>query len=681
MGRLWRSARWAGGKLLFLATLLLATLLLLLIPSIIRYVPNPIYPTRPLIAVDWGLYVEQVGFHLSHVLHGHLAPTGLERAQASLWYRLPAELTTSLAVTLRLVGMAFAAAVLLGIPAGWAMSRLGPRRTGRALWGFMALLQCFPDLLLATALDLALVLVGIALDVRLYGTGAKFYYHNIAPVVALALLAMPYVARVTAAAIEDASSQLYVRTAVSKGLHPGAVLFKHLGKNVLIQLWTALPIVTAILISGSVVVEYFMEIHGLGRNLMLSLGSQRHVFDWGQDRYVGVYFLIPLLVLFTLISALSEAGLRWFDPRVRDRGLAETNKATSRAITKEHRLHMPHLPRLGDLGAALKQAGAEAVSDTIEWVRRTPEHLREVRKALKDPVLLAGVIMVTGVVLVAIFAPQLAPYSPDVQFKPYQDASGHLWIPPFGPSPDHKLGTDMMGRDFLSLLIYGTRYALLFACLIVPARFVGALLLGSLAARRGGIWERLVNWLGILFTAVPQPIIPLAIIPTVNLIYAKNPAGGLAWGVLLVALPGIPRLARAVQQQVESLLARPFLEGAEAVGAGPGRVLRKYILPHMAPQLITMLVLEIPMVLTLTALLSYFAASPGGSLSTDDMGSIPIIFDWGSLMQPPLMLIMTGQNWLWAPFGCLFVAILAFTLLGEGLRRHWANIVTEWQWQ
>ncbi|HWI52822.1 MAG TPA: ABC transporter permease, partial [Symbiobacteriaceae bacterium] len=296
----------------------------------------------------------------------------------------------------------------------------------------------------------------------------------------------------------------------------------------------------------------------------------------------------------------------------------------------------------------------------------------------KDPVLLAGTLMVLGLVTVALFADKIAPYPPNKSFMAFQDASGHIWVPGGGPDAFHLLGTDGIGRDILSQLIYGTRFALLMAALVVPARFLLALFLGLAAAWWGGIWDRIVRWLGVFFTAVPQLVVPLVAIALFNRAYANNMPASLAWGVFWVALPAVPRLANAVKQKAITVFSAPFLESAVAAGAGPGRILLRHVLPQMKPQLVTMIALEVPLAMTMMATLSYFRTVPGGWVYDDDFRGVPANPEWGSMMDIPVIIIMSGRWWLWAPFAALFVAVLAFNLLGEGLRRR-STAGTEWR--
>ncbi|HLN62886.1 MAG TPA: ABC transporter permease, partial [Symbiobacteriaceae bacterium] len=325
------STLWLCRKLLFLLTMALGILMLLLLPTMLTLNEPP----KPLQRVFYyhleaARWWQQVTFHLKHLWHGQIIPPfltadevgnnlrliKLAREQEVFWRGVARTWWPSLLTTLKLVGPALVAGLVLGVLVGWLLSTLGPRWARRPAWGLTAVLSSLPDLLIATALDLGLVLVGMALGRPRISDDMKLYGHFIGPVLALALLILPYVARVTAAAIEEVASQLYVRTAMAKGVHHGQLVVKHIGKPVLIQVWTALPVVIAMLISGTAIVEYMMEIPGLGRALILFVGPGGSGLYLYKDPYAGVLLVAPLLLLFTGVTALCELGLRKLDPRV-----------------------------------------------------------------------------------------------------------------------------------------------------------------------------------------------------------------------------------------------------------------------------------------------------------------------------------------------------------------------------
>jgi ABC-type dipeptide/oligopeptide/nickel transport system permease subunit len=107
----------------------------------------------------------------------------------------------------------------------------------------------------------------------------------------------------------------------------------------------------------------------------------------------------------------------------------------------------------------------------------------------------------------------------------------------------------------LSVLLYCTRYALLFAAVVVPARFLLALLLGLAAAWRGGIWDRLLRWLSVFFSAVPLVILPLVAIGVFNQVFSGNVGICFFWGVFWLAMPAVPRLAGSVRQMALTVFA------------------------------------------------------------------------------------------------------------------------------
>ncbi|HLO02455.1 MAG TPA: ABC transporter permease subunit, partial [Symbiobacteriaceae bacterium] len=618
---------------------------------------------------DLRHYWSVVSYHLLHLAKGQLIPSLASLPPRSTLKFIPAELATALPITLKLNGTAFVVSLVLGLLLGALLSALSPRWLRAPLWGVTSLLYSLPDLLIASMLNLAFLLVALLRGGVGPLRGSDSWQHFWAPTVALTLIVLPYIARVTATAIDEISGQQYIRTAVARGLHPVWILLKHIGKNVLVRVSTILPVVVSLLFSGGAVVEYMSEVHGVGRALIINAGPQ------AGDRYAGVAFLIPMLVVFTIVLALSELVQRLLDPRIAaSRGGSEAGPAAGRI-----RIELPSVEGLirgaANVGAWLRSVPGALLAGVVALPGR-------LRKAMRDRMLLAGSLLVLGLVVVAVLAPWIAPFDPALKAQAIQLPGGVILVPPFTPGGQHWLGTDDLGRDVFSQILFGTRYALVFAMLAVPARFLLAVPFGLLAAFRGGTWAKIIRWTSIFFTAVPQVLLPLALIPAVNLIFMDRPGTALFWGVVLVALPGAPRLAGSVQQQAAEVLALPMVEGAYAVGAGTGRTLFRYILPQIFPQLATMLTLEIPAILTTTALLGYFRANPGGAIY-DTQTYLPIapkLPEWGSLMESPMMLLLAGRWWLWAPFIALCVAVLAFNLVGEGMRRALASR-TGWKWQ
>lgn len=647
MQTLWSMLRWGGRQLRFVATLITAAIAVLLLPSLVS-------------GATLRQYGLEVGYHLLHLVQGQLIPPIDQVTYGSPLHTIPAQVAAALPITFKLLGTAFVLSMLLGLPLGAALSLLAPRWLRRPLWGAATLLYSLPDLVIGSVVQLALVIVAILRG----GVGPlrwdDGWHHFWAPALALTLVVLPYIARVTATGIDEISGQQFIRAAVARGIHPLWILLKHVGKNVLIRICTILPVLVSLLGSSVAVLEYIMDIPGLGRGLIINASL---IVD---DRFAGVLFLLPLLLLFALVTGLSEVLQRWLDPR--------TGSESAVAVT-ERGVKSPAPLRFRAVGA---------------WLRSLPAALRTalttlwpgLRKGLRDPVLLIGSVLVLGLIALAVMAPWLAPHDPAQQTNVLLGPGELIRVAPFAPSKEYPLGSDSLGRDLLSRILFGTRYALLFTLLAVPARFLLAIPLGLVAAFRGGRWERLTYWLSAFFAAMPQVLLPLALLPQINLTYMNQAGRPLLFAILLIALPGAPRLAASVRSQAVEVLAQPFVEGGYAVGAGPARLLFRYILPQMLPQLATMLALEVPPVLTLTAVLGYFGAYPGGALYASQLSRPlgPLLPEWGSMMESPLMLLLAGYWWIWAPVVAIFVAVLSFNLLGEGLRRVLGSR-TGWKWQ
>ncbi len=665
-----RGLVWVIRRLLFLALLSLTGFLVLLLPAML--VANRPYAGSPKVTytLEPARWLEAVHMHLTHLARGQLVPSDPPPRMEIIWRVLPQEMITALLTSLKVAGFALVVSLSLGFLGGWLMSRLAPRLLRRPVWGITTALSCLPDLLVAVLMNLSLFFAGAIIGRQLRTPDYPLWQHFFAPAIALVLLVAPYVARVTAAAIDQILDELYIRTAVAKGLPPQRVVLKHIGKNALVKVWAAFPMVLSTLLSGTAIVEYMTEAPGIGRALILAVGP-----DWDRwygDRFVGVYLLLPVVLIVTLCLGLSDLGLRRLDPRPKSAGpepdAAASLRARSgrRAPTRRLRLR-ELLIRLGDAERSLGQR-------LLDWLAGIPAGIRSLLATLRNPLTLAGALLVLGLVLVAIFAPRLAPYGPDQRFSAFQDSAGKIWVPPFPPGEaGHLLGTDKMGRDVWTRLLYGTRYAVLLAALVVPARFALAAAMGLPAAWWGGAWARMVDGLTVLFSALPQVLLPLALIPLVNLVFQDNVPASLAWGVFLVALPGVPRLASSICLQAREVIAQPFVEGAVAAGARPWRILVRHLLPQMWPQLFTMMALEVPVVMTFTATLGFFHASPGGWLRDTQTGEyvVPVLPEWGSMMENPVIVVLAGKWWMLVPFAALFLAVLAFSLLGEGLRKRW----------
>ena len=261
-------------------------------------------------------------------------------------------------------------------------------------------------------------------------------------------------------------------------------------------------------------------------------------------------------------------------------------------------------------------------------------------RALRDPLGALGATLVALFVLSAALAPWIAPYDPNAL-----DVPARLQ----GPSPAHLLGTDNLGRDVFSRVLYGGRIALGVALTAVGLSLVAGILLGLIAGY-GPRW--LDNLLLLLFDSVrafPVIMFALAVITVVG--------PSLQTVILVVVVTTIPAYARIVRTQTLSLRHTEFILAERSLGAGAPRVLLVHILPNVIGPLLILASMEIPVVITVEAGLSFLG-----------LGVRPPTPSWGNILNDGYAFIR-NTPWLVIAAGIpLVLTTLGFTFLGETLR-------------
>jgi peptide/nickel transport system permease protein len=262
------------------------------------------------------------------------------------------------------------------------------------------------------------------------------------------------------------------------------------------------------------------------------------------------------------------------------------------------------------------------------------------RRVLRDPLGALGATLVALFVLSAALAPMIAPYDPNAL-----DVPARLE----GPSLAHLLGTDNLGRDVFSRVLYGGRIALGVALTAVGLSLVAGTLLGLIAGY-GPRW--LDNLLLLLFDSVrafPVIMFALAVITVVG--------PSLQTVILVVVVTTIPQYARIIRTQTLSLRHTEFILAERSLGASAPRVLLVHILPNVIGPLLILASMEIPVVITIEAGLSFLG-----------LGVRPPTPSWGNILNDGYAFIR-NTPWLVIAAGIpLVLTTLGFTFLGETLR-------------
>ena len=254
---------------------------------------------------------------------------------------------------------------------------------------------------------------------------------------------------------------------------------------------------------------------------------------------------------------------------------------------------------------------------------------------------MAGLIIVGLLLLVAIFAPLIAPHDPLTQ-----DLSRRL-LPP--GTPGNLLGTDDFGRDILSRIIFGARITLYIIALVAVTAPVLGLLIGTVAGYFGGWIDAALMRLTDIFLAFPRLILALALVAVLG--------PGIENAVLAIALTAWPPYARVARAETLTVRSSDYIAAIRLQGASAPRIIAGHVVPMCLPSVIIRVTLDMAGVILIAAGLGFLG-----------LGVLPPTPEWG-------LMISSGRKYLfeqwWVatmPGLAIFIVSLGFNLLGDGLR-------------
>lgn len=266
-----------------------------------------------------------------------------------------------------------------------------------------------------------------------------------------------------------------------------------------------------------------------------------------------------------------------------------------------------------------------------------PSRMREL---FHRPTGLVGALIVLALTIAVVFGPSLAPYDAATQ-----DIARRLE----GPSRDHLLGTDELGRDLFSRLLVGTRIAIGVGVVSVLAALAVGLVIGLVAGYVGGWIESTLLVVMDTLQAFPAVILALALLAVLG--------PSLRNVVIVIVISFAPAYARVARALVATEKVNPYVDVERALGANDGRIVIRHILPNVIPPLFILLAMDIPSAIAVEAGLSFLG-----------VGVQPPTPSWGLIMSDGFDRVRdTPWPVLWAGLA-LMVTTLGFTLLGEVLR-------------
>jgi dipeptide transport system permease protein len=258
----------------------------------------------------------------------------------------------------------------------------------------------------------------------------------------------------------------------------------------------------------------------------------------------------------------------------------------------------------------------------------------------------AGLVVIVALILSALFADLIAPHSPVL-------TNSQVFLkPPFwqqGGSLNYPLGTDAIGRDILSRLIHGARLSLLIGIAVVAVSVAAGTILGLVAGFFRGILEIIIMRLMDITLTLPSLLLAIVIVAILG--------PGLMNAMLAVAIVLLPHYVRIARAAVMTEVAKDYVTAAEVAGAGRLRLMFKEVLPNCVAPLIVQATLGISTAILDAAALGFLG-----------LGAQPPLPEWGTMLADAREFVLRAWWVVTLPGIAILVTVLAFNLLGDGLR-------------
>lgn len=278
----------------------------------------------------------------------------------------------------------------------------------------------------------------------------------------------------------------------------------------------------------------------------------------------------------------------------------------------------------------------------------------------------AGLVIIVIFLALVIFAPQIAPHSP-LEFNSGQDFLPPAWVDDYSGksgSPEFLLGTDTLGRDVFSRVIYGARVSMLVGFLPTIIILLVGTTVGMLAGYYGGRLDNILMRLTDVMYGFPDLLFFIIAIVALRDTWLGGLMNGLALLFVALALINWVGVARIVRGQVLSLKEKEYIEAARCVGAKDARIMMRHLLPNSLGPIVVVAAFTVPNMIITEAILGYLGL---GLKPATDLSSF-FVTSWGALLLEGQTSINAQPYMLLAPAFCVALVVLAFTFLGDGLR-------------
>jgi peptide/nickel transport system permease protein len=285
----------------------------------------------------------------------------------------------------------------------------------------------------------------------------------------------------------------------------------------------------------------------------------------------------------------------------------------------------------------------EAVKNKFKYANRRREFLSGLSRIYKNPLTAFGLGIIFILIVTVLFAPFLAPY-PD-QGRGLSNLKERL----LSPSIKHPLGTDNLGRDILSRIIFGSRISLRASLVVILIVLLIGVPLGLMAGYFGGKVDDVIMRFADMVLAFPSLLLAIAIVASLG--------PSLMNALIAVSLPWWPWYTRLMRSQVLSIKEMQFVESARAIGVSRWRIMFRHILPNCLSPIIVQATLDMGYIILAIAGLGFLG-----------LGTQPPTADWGVMVSDGREFFMI-QWWISTFSGAaIFLTVLAFNLVGDGIR-------------
>ncbi len=616
--------------------------------------------------------------HTFQYITQHPASYQWQRQDVQAFSLVAATILRSAGLLMAALGIATLFGILLGI--GFALRR---QRSGGMLVLFSVLGVSTPSFLLAMLLWVINIRIHQQFNVSvLPSAGFGWDAHLIMPALVLAARPLAQIAQVTNVSLSAVLQEDYIRTAHAKGLARYFVYTRHALRNAFIPIFTTLSTSLRFSLASLPVVEYFFVWPGVGLTLLEAINAD--------NSYLVTDLIVSLGLLFLVINMFLGILYPLLEPRLRSQE-KQTIDYTDRQLWQERLADLYHELVSGMAGLrqritkgfdhpanGSKAASTEEITRPV-LVRRSeresgsPSHAwQALRDVLRNPALGVGALLVISLAGLALFGGRLIATNP-YEMHSFMTIAGKFGAPPFSPSSVFPWGTDHLGRDIQALVLAGARQTLALALFAVMARMLLGTLLGMAAGWWQGSWiDHIVEGGISVWAAFPVTLFAMILIQGIGI------QQGMQVFVVALCIVGWGEIAQFVRGKVIGIKPQLFIEAARSIGARSYQILSRHVFSNLLASLLVLAALEMGGVLMLLAELGFLNVFLGGGFKVmyaEKGRMVPVIAyfsdvpEWGSLLAN-IREWWRSYPWMaWYPGLAFFLAIMAFNLFGEGLRR------------